>query len=403
MSENRSFDGRNNNINHPEWGSAGTALRRVGNADYDSDDFSPRNINPRLISNLVCSAMDVANTSNLSDFTWAWGQFLDHEIDLSPETETEDRPICIPDGVEVPECVDPVGAHIPFKRSEHRLVEVYNCHEFDWLDFLGWFDEDNCTSSSREQINVLSAYIDGANVYGANSKRATALRRLDGSGKLKSEQTSLGEFLPKNPGGLNNAKVPDSAPDENYFIAGDVRCNEHGVLTSMHTLFVREHNRLCDEILACFPGQYKKKKKHLQDEAIYQAARKVVGAKMQVITYKEFLPALLGENAIPAYCGYVDTVNASIANEFSTAFYRLGHSMLSETITLGGDAGELALKEMFFDPARVENNGIETFLGGLHTQVMQNIDRHVIDSVRNFLFNPPGSPKIKCFLRFSFD
>ncbi len=291
----------------------------------------------------------------------------------------------------------PEGAYIPFKRSEYKLIETYNPDKFNWLDFLGWFYHTSCTIKNREQVNVLSAYIDAANVYGADCKRATALRRLDGSGKLKSDQTGAGELLPKNPGGMANAKLPDNAPDERFFMAGDVRCNEHAVLTSMHTLFVREHNRLCDEIINRY-SDYIHPKKHIQDEAIYQAARKVIGAKMQVITFNEFLPALLGENAIPTYCGYDPYLDASVSNEFSTAFYRLGHSMLSEIITLGGGAGTMALREMFFVPALVENSAIETFLGGLRTHVMQNIDRHVIDSVRNFLFNPPGTPALNAFL-----
>lgn len=54
---------------------------------------------------------------------------------------------------------------------------------------------------------------------------------------------------------------------------------------------------------------------------------------------------------------------------------------------------------MFFNPARVQSDGIETFLGSLHTHIMQNIDRHIIDSVRNFLFSPPGlRPELNVFL-----
>ena len=64
----------------------------------------------------------------------------------------------------------------------------------------------------------------------------------------------------------------------------------------MHTLFVREHNRLCREICAA--------NSNLDGEEVYQRARKIVGALMQVITYNEFLPALLGQDAIPSYPGY---------------------------------------------------------------------------------------------------
>ena len=45
---------------------------------------------------------------------------------------------------------------------------------------------------------------------------------------------------------------------------------------------------------------------------IYQRARKIVGALMQVITYNEFLPALLGTNAIPPYAGYDDSEDAGV-------------------------------------------------------------------------------------------
>lgn len=48
------------------------------------------------------------------------------------------------------------------------------------------------------------------------------------------------------------------------FIAGDVRANEVLPLTAMHTLFMREHNRLADEIAGKNPG--------LNDEEIYQRA-----------------------------------------------------------------------------------------------------------------------------------
>ena len=181
------------------------------------------------------------------------------------------------------------------------------------------------------------------------------------------------------------------ASSTKFFIAGDVRCNEHAVLLSMHTLFLREHNRLCERIALTYPTKYK------SDEDIYQAARKVVGAQMQVITYEEFLPAILGKNVIPGYSCYDETVNAGIANEFSTAFYRLGHSMLSDNITLNnGDS--VPLRNLFFNPSHVEDHGIEAFLGRLHTSTMQSIDTHVVDSVRNFLFNPPFASESHHFL-----
>ena len=88
---------------------------------------------------------------------------------------------------------------------------------------------------------------------------------------------------------------------------GDERANEQVALTAMHTLFVREHNRLADEITAQEPG--------LSGEEIYQRARLIVGAEVQVVTYKELLPLLLGPGALSPYAGYDASVNAGITSE----------------------------------------------------------------------------------------
>ena len=49
------------------------------------------------------------------------------------------------------------------------------------------------------------------------------------------------------------------------------------MLASFHTVFVREHNRICDVIVQISPS--------LTDEEIYQAARNYVIALLQKITY----------------------------------------------------------------------------------------------------------------------
>jgi hypothetical protein len=93
----------------------------------------------------------------------------------------------------------------------------------------------------RRQLNEITTWIDASNVYGSDSERALALRSNDGSGRLL---TSDGNLLPFNEAGLANAG--GNTPE--LFLAGDVRANEQVGLTAMHTLFVREHNRLADII-----------------------------------------------------------------------------------------------------------------------------------------------------------
>lgn len=121
-----------------------------------------------------------------------------------------------------------------------------------------------------------------------------------------------------------------------------------------------------------------------------------MGAQIQVITYREFLPALLGPEAIPPYRGYDPDLNAGIGNAFSTAAYRFGHSALNRTLLRldrnGREiaAGHLALRNAFFDPRRLTaEGGIEPLLRGLAAQRHQRIDLQIVDDVRNFLFVPP--------------
>jgi hypothetical protein len=360
----RSIDGAWNNIADPSMGAAFTPLERWLDPDYADkiETFAgPTRPGARAISNAL-SAQDhsVPDTARASDLLWQWGQFLDHDIDLT-------------DGVYPPEWADIAvpdddqyfapGGIIPFNRSA-------------WDPSSG-SDQQN----PRQQLNQITGWIDASNVYGSDEIRADALRELDGTGHLR---VSDGDLLPWNTDGLANA----GGPSPSLFLAGDVRANEQVGLTAMHTLFVREHNRLADLIGDANPGW--------TGDQIYQEARLLVGAQMQVITYEEFLPILLGPHAIEHYQGYDPTANGRILNVFSAAAYRFGHSTLSATLLrldADGDEiahGHLALPDAFFAPDRIVlEGGIEPLLRGLASQVCQAVDPYIVDEVRNFLFGDP--------------
>ena len=246
-----------------------------------------------------------------------------------------------------------------------------------------WSAHDPKTGDSagnpRQQINAITAFIDASNVYGSDEARAAALRANDGTGKLRTDSKPVGVLLPKNYYGLPNAAQPGQA-EPSMFLAGDVRSNEHSVLTSMHTLFVREHNRLCDEVA------YKHPKYAGNDDEIYLYVRKIVAAEMQAIVYCEFLPAVLGPSAIAPYDGYKDDVNPGISNVFSTACYRVGHSMIPTSLPLGKGEPGLPLRQGYFRPALVDDRGIEPFLRGLAYEAIQEIDCEIVEELRTFLF-----------------
>ena len=252
------------------------------------------------------------------------------------------------------------------------------------------FDPQTGIAGPREQISLVTAYIDGNTVYGSDGARASWLRTHAG-GRLKVTATAQGDLLPYNDGTIPNAGPPEKPNlSTALFVAGDIRANEQPTLTSMHTLFVREHNYQAGRIARGNPG--------LLDEEIYQRARKIVAAEIQAITYQEFIPALLGPGGLPSDTGYDPAVNAGIAQVFSTAAYRLGHTLLSPLIqhldengnSLSG--GPMSLRDIFFGPTPpiLVNEGIEPILRGLAAQKAQDLDSHVIDDVRNFLFANEG-------------
>jgi hypothetical protein len=159
---------------------------------------------------------------------------------------------------------------------------------------------------------------------------------------------------------------------------------------TMHTLFVREHNYWAGQIAAVNPG--------LSDDQIYESARVIVGAEIQAITYNEFLPIVIGPRPLPRYTGYRPAVNAGIANEFATAAYRFGHTMLPpQLLRLDAsgkeiEAGHLPLAKAFFNVAAItKEGGIDPILRGLAAQPAQELDNRLVDGVRNFLFGPPGA------------
>lgn len=73
-----------------------------------------------------------------------------------------------------------------------------------------------------------------------------------------------------------------------FYILGDGRVNEQIELALMHTLWMREHNRVA--------GILQSLHRDWSDEALFQEARRIVVAEMQHITYNEFLPIILGTN-----------------------------------------------------------------------------------------------------------
>ena len=368
----RTLDGTGNNAANTVWGSTGLTLSRMAGVNYADGigSVDASRANPRDVSNAVFASNGPRlDQRGLSEINWLWGQFISHDISHTLFGSANGTlGITIPNG-------DPffdsngnnlAGQDIGMSRSEFRIE-----------------------SGARQQVNNITAWIDAGTVYGgratdgpAGTDRGEWLRSFSG-GKLKVSSSAAGDMMPLTESGapgMANAMMPGMGA--NTFVAGDVRANEHVGLIGMHTLFVREHNRLADAIAAADAS--------LTDQQIYDRARKIVGAQMQVITYEEYLPSLGVD--MGSYSGYDASVDPSVTNEFSTAGFRLGHSQVTGLIQrLNADgsvigSGNLDLVDAFFNPGEIYNGGLEATFLGLLNSTQESTDASIVDGLRNQLF-----------------
>jgi hypothetical protein len=414
----RSITGYGNNVANPTWGQAGTDLLRVSPvayADNVSAPSQPNTLSPRQISNdlnnqsnpIFSGADNLGgpNSRSLSDFAYVWGQFIDHDIDLTPGQSGANA-----ESFDIP--ADPT------RPNDAMGIEGFTRSAFDP-------NTGTKKNNRRQQINAITSFLDLSQVYGSSKVVADALRTFSG-GLLK---TSPGGLLPLNNhdyfpdisldpndpnAAFNMANDAHQVPDSQLFAAGDVRANENIELTALQTLFVRNHNRLAQKLQTLHPTW--------TDEQLYQEARKLNIAEEEIITYTEFLPAVLGFNPLPAYAGYNSKVNPGIATEFSTVAFRFGHSLLDGDVGRHQNDGTniadvnpvdaaVNLTEDFFRPDLIDPSGATVNLldTNLHLDPHTSsdigailkadadgdaaeMDLLLVDEVRNVLFGIPSAP-----------
>lgn len=168
-------------------------------------------------------------------------------------------------------------------------------------------------------------------VYGTSTEQTKSLRK-GSRGQLlthtSDEPGTSAEYMPL----TNGSNACQSGAT--CFQSGDIRVNAQPHLTVMHTLWMREHNRIAGQLTRINP--------HWDDEKTFQEARKIVTASIQHITYNEWLPALLGKkytkkNGLELFQkGYSDlydeTADPTVSNSFATAILPFANSMFSETL-----------------------------------------------------------------------
>ncbi len=382
------IDGSNHNLSDPTANQAGTELKRylpndfpdgIGSACLDpltnpaldarlcvaSGLTRPRS--ERDISNHVFAQDEapVLNPRWTNNFLWQFGQFLDHDLGITVETEPLEL-IHIPVPPDDPFFDPTLRPSIVIGRQEH----------------VGG------VTTERLSVNLQTGWIDASQIYGYGQD-------LPGPGPAGPTPAVLREFsggrLVVEPGTdlLPRVASPLPPPFPNtLFACGDFfpRCNETPGLTMMHTLFVREHNRKAGELAAAHPTW--------TDEELFQAGRRWVMALMQSITKNEFVPEMTGTQPL-RYRGHEPSTNGRLSMEFAHSLYRVGHSFLPRVLEQGDGYPDLDLgATLFQSPALFRRSAdVDALVRGFIGQRHEKVDCQVADGVRNTLVvDEPGTP-----------
>ncbi|XP_034493165.2 lactoperoxidase isoform X1 [Marmota flaviventris] len=322
-----------------------------------------------------------------------WGQVVDHDLDFAPDTEMGSseysKTQCDEYCIQGDNCFP-----IMFPPNDPKLETQGKCMPFFRAGFI--CPTPPYQSLAREQINALTSFLDASFVYGSEPSLASNLRNLSSPVGLMVVNEEFSDhglpylpFVTKKPSPCELINKTAGVP---CFLAGDARASEQILLATSHTLFLREHNRLARELKTLNP--------QWDGEKLYQEARKILGAFMQIITFRDYLPIVLGaemQKWIPPYQGYNESVDPRISNVFTFAF-RFGHleipptvSRLDENYQPWGPEPELPLHTLFFNTWRmVKDGGIDPLVRGLLAKKakLMNQNKMMTGEVRNKLFQP---------------
>ncbi|XP_034026229.1 eosinophil peroxidase-like [Thalassophryne amazonica] len=408
-----------NNIKNTRWGSANIPFARWLPANYQDNIVLPKGWDPqrtinghilplvREVSNRILQTAneDIESDPLYTHMVTTFAQWTDHDLTFTPQTPVirsfnggidcqttcENSEPCFP--IQIPPRDPRFGQNsskcMPFSRSAPACGSGNTGYIFG-------------NSTVRQQMNALTAYLDAGQVYGSDEAKANSLRDLSSelgllrvnplvsdNGRELLPFVKMGVNMCATKGRITNDSNAEEVP---CFLAGDDRVDENIVLTSLHVLFVREHNRLARALAKLNPSW--------NGERLYQEARKIIGAYMQIITFRDFLPRIVGpdamKNQLSTYPGYDEKVDPSIANVFSTAAFRFAHTMiqpfafrLDEEYKEHPDYPSPLLHTAFFTPWRViEEGGIDPIIRGLiGRQAKLNTQDHLMhDELRERLF-----------------
>ena len=432
----RDSSGHGNNVDNPHFGAADNQFIRLTDPYYmDGANEARTTVNTaREISNIISNQdtrrsgaeEDMPNLYGGTAFLTFFGQYFDHGLDFVDKgipgrtaIGTDDFPISAPranwaegTGIDpdgVPNSGDEIAAqHVNETSPLVDQNQAYGSHDAitqllrEWKTdpegnpvATAYLLKGELDQSGNALLPTLNAIRDNYIVM-TNGQELTAedVTNYDGTG-VPLLIDFIPVFLPPDP---NNPGAPpqlDLDAIGHYYVAGDGRANENLMLTSIHTIWARNHNFWVDELKARTNDAW-------TEDQYFEAARTMNIAEYQRVVFTEFAEAMAGGIDAPedggpnlehGFGGYDPTVDAAISAEFAHVAYRFGHSMLNEEVTYvdtqTGQQHQTSLVEAFLRPDNVDGIGIDNLLAGSMSTPHQAIDVYMTNALRNQLVGRP--------------
>ncbi|XP_055851679.1 uncharacterized protein LOC129915962 isoform X2 [Episyrphus balteatus] len=398
----RTFTGYCNNLRNPNWGKSLSTFSRLLPAQYEDGVSKPRISsvtgaplpNPRTISTLIHP--DISNLhTRYSLMVMQFAQFVDHDLTLTPIHKGfhESIPSCR--RCDSPQTVHPECNPFPVPAGDYFYPEV-NVTSGERLCFPSMRSlPGQLTLGPRDQMNQNTHFLDSSMIYGENNCVANKLRGFSGRMNSTIHPIRGKELLPQ-----SNSHPECKSRNRLCFIGGDDRASEQPGLTAIHTIFLREHNRIVEGLRGVNP--------HWTGDQLYHHTRRIVSAQFQHVVFNEFLPRILSWNAVNLYGlkllpqGYYKDYNPScspiVFNEFAAAAFRIGHSLLRPHIPRLSVNHQpvdppLLLRDGFFKMDVMLQPGIvDEISRGLVATPMETLDQFITGEVTNHLFEDRKIP-----------
>lgn len=398
----RTLSGHCNNLRNPTLGKSLTTFARLLPPAYEDGVSKPRSTsvtgaqlpNPRVVSTVIHP--DISNLHNrYTLMVMQFAQFLDHDLTMTPIHKgfQESIPSCR--SCDSPRTVHSECNPFPVPPGDHYYptMNVSSGARMCFPSMRSLPGQQHL--GPREQVNQNTGFLDGSVVYGENSCICNILRGFNGRMNITSHPMRGKDLLPQ------SRTHPECKSRSGYcFIGGDGRASEQPALAVMHTMWVREHNRVMEGL--------RQVNLHWDGEKLFQQTRRIISGMLQHITYNEFLPRILGWNAVSLYGlkllpqgyykEYSPTCNPSVLNEFATAAFRIGHSLLRPHLPRMDRSYQtidppILLRDGFFNPDMLyQESMIDEMIRGLVTTPMETLDQFITGEVTNHLFEQRGIP-----------